>query len=515
MLRRTLLALAGLLPLLSFQCAPAALAQATRPVPTSQPYAIDRVFYVSPAGSDATGDGSQAKPFASVAKADTAITVARYTRPTTSNDAILIQATTFDIPWTSGQGVNNDNCIVGVYGNTSPAQRAVFNFHGGGFQTSHSHVHFIGIDAEATNRNPQSQDIGFNVVRTATTTPDDVTFDNVIANGFAEGISFQGDNGSRVRVWNSFLTGSYWIQGTIPGKAQGLYFEGATPDIRYNVIAFNGWAGDLTNPAVVTALMFSHGVYDSASHNPKPGISTGNLYLVNAASGIQLRSGGTVFGDVFAGNGVACDAFTDGPTGDIVGNVALGCRDAGFLFTGGGFLGQSDRQTISGNILLRATPTGAAALNLGWNFVNGQPSNDITNLPPSALSLASMTGNYGVWPGPASLVTMPRTFQTIDANTFVAPSGYVPDLIDWARTVGFTGATHKDLVKWFEANPSQVNAASVIAWATPIARQLSAPQPVMVPAPAPAPIIIPATQPFSVILNVDPIGGKVSVGVPK
>lgn len=462
-------------------------------VPTSQPYAIDRAFYVSPAGSDATGDGSKAKPFASVAKADTAITVARFTRPTTSNDAILVQVGTYDMPW--AQGINNDNCVVSVTGNNKPGDRAVFNFHGGGFNVGgHRSVHFIGIDAEATNRSGFNEDIAFNVVRSNSVTPDDFTFDNCVASGFAQGISFLSDNGGRLRVWGGNFSGAYLMGANgIPQKAQGIYHEGSCADIRYNVIAYNGWAGDLNNPAVVTALMFSHGVYASASHNPKPGISNGNFYICNAASGLQLRTGGTIFGDVFVANGIACDTFTDGASGDIVGNLVLGCRDTtGVLFTGGGLLAQSDRQVIGGNVFLRSNPTGAPALLLGWN----SGGNDITGTAkPSTNALGALTGNYGVWPGPASQVTVGRAFQTVDGNAIKTPPASVPDLIDWAQTVGFTGSNHRDLVAWLKANPDKADAAAAIVWGQQQAAKLV--PPVVNPAPTPAP--------FPITLQIDPV----------
>lgn len=463
-------------------------------------YTLDRQFFVDPTtGSDSTGDGSAKKPFASVGKADTAITVARYTRPTTSNDAILILAGG-PYPFHWNQSVNNDNVFIGTYG----TGRAILTCDQTGFSLGgHKGVHFSNIDLRVSSTYDHTvEGVGFNCNRSNQGVAcDDVTFDGCCAWGFAQGISYLGDNGSKLRVWNGSYCNNYLLPANgIPNKSQGIYHEGSTADIRYNVMGFNGWAGNLNNPDVVNALKLCHGMYCSAEHNPQPGVSTGNFYVCNAASGLQMRTGGVGFGDVYVANGIACDAFTDGATGNLLGNVVLGYRgDAGTLSTGGGLLGQSDAQTIGGNYFLRSNPTTAAALLLGWNG----SGNDITHSKtPSTTSTAALSGNIGVYAGPVSQVQTPRAFQTLDNNSISAPIGVLPDLLDWALTVGYTGPLNlRDLITAMRDNPGKYDAGAAIAWFVPIVKKLVAPSPVP-PQPQPAPIIgsgVFGTTPFNMV----------------
>ncbi len=137
---------------------------------------------------------------------------------------------------------------------------------------------------------------------------------------------------------------------------------------------------------------------------------------------------------------------------------------------------------------------------MGWN----SGGNDITgDAKPSACSAGTLSGNVGVYAGPASQVLTPRSFQALRGNNIV-PAANVPDLIDWARTIGFTGSTHRDLVAWLQANPSKVDAAGCIKWASDVSAKIMQPPPVVIPTTQPAP------TPFDVVLHVDPATGKVT-----
>jgi hypothetical protein len=146
---------------------------------------------------------------------------------------------------------------------------------------------------------------------------------------------------------------------------------------------------------------------------------------------------------------------------------------------------------------------------LGWNG----SGNDITGtLKPSPISTATITGNTGIWPGPATSVFTPRAFQTIAANSLSTQHsalGTVPDLIDWAQSLGFSGApTHAALVQWLRDNPDKVNAGNCIAWASAAIAKL------MAPATTATPASVPAIPPVPLFTAPATIGGlKVNVTI--
>lgn len=470
--------------------------QTTQPIfpPATRPYAVDRAFYVSTSGNDAN-PGTVDKPFATPNAANTAITKARWTRQPAPGtcDAILLRFGDTHNIWSVS--IDSDSVIVGAYNQGTWTDRASVVAGATAFNSAgHNHVHFVGLDIQAANHSvppgPNWQDrdagSGINFIRSNQNAPgDDCTVDNCAVRFFTNGVSFLGNNGTHLRVWNSFVCYNY-CRSPVPApvnKSQGIYAEGDVADLRFNVIAFNGIGpkDDLSNWMTAQSYIQNHGVYLSAFANPAPSLSTGNLYICNAATGIQMRPGGVITGDVFITNGVASDAFTDGVCGVIAGNGILGNREPGvWNNAGGSLLGQSDRQIITGNIFLRANPTPDQPLRLGWN----NPTNDITgSATPSADSYATIAGNYGVFPAGGVAVTKPRAYQTIGPNNIA--TGPTKDILDYSGQ-----PTVAAYVEFLRTHPDQVNAAAVLTWMQgqlPVAA---------VPAPEPAP--------FDVVMTVDP-----------
>ncbi len=477
----------------------------TRPIvlPGTPTYPIDRAVFVSPTGSDTLGDGSVAKPFATFGKGENAITQLRWQRPTRSNDAVLMQVGVYAAQWPLGS--TNDNLVIGAYGQSSPAQRATIVCAQSGFQLNgRTGVHFIGIEMQAANRNPASPTWtnreggdGFTFINGCS----EISLDGCAAWHFRNGVDFLGRGGSTIRVWNCNLSFNYaFVPPPNPvNKAFGFYGEGLVADLRYNVIAFNGWCpgkDNFNDPATRQSYIQSHGAYLNQSYSPGLCLSTGNFYVANAATGIQMRPGGVITGDVFAVNGVAADCFTDGAVGWIIGNAVLGSREQGpWNNAGGSLLGQSGEQVIGGNVYLRGNPTPDQPVRLqATNYPATQPS--LLN------SAASLSGNFGIHPNTGVNVMSPRTIQTTAGNAFVPPVGSVPDLLD------YTGQPSMQAwVAWAKDNPDKVNAADCITWATGVAKKLMQPSVPIQPAPIPAPF----DAEVNVKLTVDPATQKVTV----
>lgn len=166
---------------------------------------------------------------------------------------------------------------------------------------------------------------------------DDVQISRCRISGWTFNIGFLG--GKRLKIWNNYLSDAWAMTGSMGGS--GVFVSWAEhPDIQGNFVFNNGFDPKQYTPAwysVVTGvgspsanallqnLMFFHGAYmrlevEGDSHQDRTlatGVSRCNFYGNSGCTGLQMRIGGEVAGDVYFNNGNATDVFVDNQVGEL------------------------------------------------------------------------------------------------------------------------------------------------------------------------------------------------------
>lgn len=330
------------------------------------PSADSRVIHVSNAGSDVTGDGTLAKPYATIGRGQMAL------RNNFPDWLVLKSGDTFNISspigWEEGGRSAAEPMVFGSYGDgarpiINSGSNHALTMWGNTFANSNNGYNNIVVKDLHLKANTWSgakagdNPVGIRVDRAGS----NLLFENLYVEGYASNVVVQsvGDNplGQNVQVRRSVLIDAFAKRSNdtnwnIPGEgtnepgyeggshAQGLYgsrLNGLL--IEENVFDRNGW-----NPDVEGAerTIFNHNLYIQNNNQPGSVTVRGNIIANGAATGVQLRPGGVIEDNLFIGNSIAAFIGSRSPLttgGRAEGNVFIhGSRDT-ILANAGNFSG--------------------------------------------------------------------------------------------------------------------------------------------------------------------------------
>jgi len=336
---------------------------------------IRQVFVSSSAGSD-TGNGSSARPFKTIGRAVRAV------GPGT--DLLLKRG---DVFYDTFGSHTWSNLTVGAYGTgdrplvlcetTRDSALVLFNSHD---------LRIVDLHLAALHRDPSKSD--FRLVAGQhgiyCKSCNYVLVENCLIEYFGNDITLIGGaSGFALRrcvIRNAYSDGRAFSQGIYLESQQNALIEDCVFDAcGWNPILQAEWKRRQTTattspasapatapvvPSWIAALqpragqpfpgtpnIFNHAVYNNDTGGAGP-ITIRNCVFVNSAStGVQARAGGVIDNCLFIHNGMATDAFTEGPNGQIVHCVCLGSNECPDWAGGGGLTMMSDSGTLSANIV--------------------------------------------------------------------------------------------------------------------------------------------------------------------
>jgi len=332
-------------------------------------------YYVSSSiGNDNTGDGSQAKPFASIEKA---VKLIRPGYP----DWILLRAG--DV-WYEGfgdfepiGGLSADEPMVYTSYGTGPRPQMRFTDNGNGTcfdrfsGQTFSHFYFIGLECYDSRKDPSSPDyessngkasasdtVGFRAIDSG----DDILVEDNYFHFLAGGLVIQYNTGpapQNIRIRRNNITDMYAASGA---HSQGAFLANITNLlVEDNLFDHNAW----NDEAGIPAWIFNHHMYIVDSY-----ITTirNNLMLRDESLSLKLCSYAGQ-NDAFAGALIYNNLIFEGEVG-----ISMG-YGASAVLTGSAFTGFK----IDNNILLQVDRDNPTSRGLGWGI-------DIQNVSESSFT---------------------------------------------------------------------------------------------------------------------------------
>ena len=332
-------------------------------------------YYVSSStGSNTTGDGSQAKPYASITKA------ANLVRPGYP-DWILLKAG--DV-WYEGfggyepiGGLSADEPMVFTSYGTGPRPQMRFTDSGDGdcfnrwSAQTFSHFYFIGLECYDSRKDPSSPDyessngkatasdtVGFRAIDSG----DDILVEDNYFHFLAGGLVIQlytGPAPKNVRIRRNVITDQYAASGA---HSQGAFLANITNLlVEDNLFDHNAW----NDEAGIPAWIFNHHMYIVDSYMMT---IRNNLMLRDESLSLKLCSYAGQ-NDAFAGALVYNNLIFEGEVG-----ISMG-YGASAVLTGSAFTGFK----IDNNILLQVDRDNPTGRGLGWGI-------DIQNVSESSFT---------------------------------------------------------------------------------------------------------------------------------
>ncbi|MGA2085098.1 MAG: fibronectin type III domain-containing protein [Terracidiphilus sp.] len=320
-------------------------------------------YYVSSStGNDSTGDGSQAKPFASIGKA------AGLVRPGYP-DWILLKAgdvwyDSFGYYEAIGGRSADEPMVFTSYGAGSRPQIRVTDSKNDCFDhfsgQTFSHFYFIGLECYDSRKDPSSPDYessngkatasdatGFSVVDNG----DDILIEDNYFHFLAGGIVVELDTGpapKNVRIRRNVITDQYAASGA---HSQGAFLANIKNLlVEDNLFDHNAW----NDQAGIAASIFNHHMYIVDSYMAT---IRNNLMLRDESLSLKLCSyAGTT--DAFAGALLYNNLIFEGEVG-----ISMG-YGASAVLTGSAFTGFK----IDNNILLQVDRDNPTGRGLGWGI---------------------------------------------------------------------------------------------------------------------------------------------------
>jgi hypothetical protein len=260
------------------------------------PSSDTRTIYVSSStGSDSNNGTSSSSPLRTIAKAKSFL---RDGRP---DWLLLKRGDTFTEPigrWmTSGRSTSEPQ-VISAYGTGNrPLIRSGtsegFVTYGGNpvNNIAITGVHFVAHTYTGTNGGLQTS--GIRLLRQGS----GYHIEDVMVQGYKENIVLYGDGSGvqSVKMRRNIIVDAY--ASTSIGNAHGIYIGGMNRDvtIEQNILDHNGWKKDAFGPTI-----YNHSIY--AMPGSKGIVVRGNIIARASMTGIQMRSGGIVEGNVFVRN---------------------------------------------------------------------------------------------------------------------------------------------------------------------------------------------------------------------
>jgi hypothetical protein len=409
------------------------------------PSADTRIVYVSSSGNDANSGLSQDAP-------KQTINAARALLRSGYPDWIVFKCgdTFSQTPWE-----------IGGYGGRSPSERQVWSSYGTGerpvfipvgaddgihFNWSPSYVAVVGLHVKAV---PTGGGSGISFIA-GSRAISDVLIEDCFVEGFKDNMNIQGGIGGANLIRNLAIRRCVVVNAYPPGTAhsQGAYINAIDGIIIEDCLFdHNGWKNIDRSDATI----FNHNLYIGTGNTGNAMIRN-NIIARASSHGLQLRCGGTIEGNLFVLNPIACqlgggdpaaNTHTNGVSGLIAGNVIVEGTDIdvnnrrgwGIIANDIGMSGA----IISGNVISTNRTGGGNAVGMAFEanrYGNGVGYNhlDIKNN-------IIWGWNAGVsFASAATTPPSPSTFCTIAGNSFHDNDIQIPVSAVNVVTVGFASS---------------------------------------------------------------------------
>lgn len=164
----------------------------------------------------------------------------------------------------------------------------------------------IGIDFYAYTRNPDDQgyigagDSSYAIRHLVDT--EWFLVEDCVTRFYPTNMSFELVAKPEVKLRRNVITDSYGVAGVY--HSSGVFFSQVeSPVVEENVFDHNGWHADLAGGgADGDATIFNHNIY--IENNNGPATITGNIFANASGNGVQARSAGTAYNNLFVRNSI-------------------------------------------------------------------------------------------------------------------------------------------------------------------------------------------------------------------